>query len=88
MKLINTACKVSGYGRQELDLILLYIQSVINMDFINNCMIVISWICEAYLFSDGVTQPPHRLNKNCDRNNFTPLYFALNNFNFLKILLI
>ena len=29
-------------------------QSVINMDFINKCIIVISWACKVYLFNDGL----------------------------------
>ena len=32
-----------------------YIQSVINMDFINKCIIVISQVCKVYLFNDGLT---------------------------------
>jgi hypothetical protein len=32
-----------------------YIQSVINMDFINGCTNVISWICSVYLFNDWLT---------------------------------
>ena len=32
-----------------------YIQSVINIDFINKCIIVISPVCKVYLFNDGLT---------------------------------
>ena len=32
-----------------------YTQSVINIDFINKCVIVIACVCKIYLFNDGLT---------------------------------